>query len=319
MDYSSLIRQAWEITRRYRFLWVLGLFTGGGVASCNPGSSLSYRGNERDFGQVSPDVGRAMAEIGNWFEANFAVVVAVVGFLVLLGLAMLVVGIVAQGGMARATADLALGRPTSAGEAWRAGLRLFWRYLGLWLLLIAAAIAVAVIIGIVAAVFVGLGSLTGRAGGLVLAALGVLLAIAVAVVAIPFFIALGIVVTYAQRAMALEDVGPVDGLRAGYQVLRGHLGPSLVVWLISLAIGIGAGIALALVVIVVVAVLAAVGLAIYATGGFAAPVVIVTYGALALLVVVVVSWGLSAVANTYFWTYWTIAYLRLTGRLEAAA
>lgn len=31
MNYSELVAEAWRLTWRHRFLWVLGLFAGGGL------------------------------------------------------------------------------------------------------------------------------------------------------------------------------------------------------------------------------------------------------------------------------------------------
>ena len=33
MDYGRLIQEAWALTWRYRFLWVLGCFAGGAVGA----------------------------------------------------------------------------------------------------------------------------------------------------------------------------------------------------------------------------------------------------------------------------------------------
>jgi hypothetical protein len=81
----------------------------------------------------------------SWATANAGVLVGAAGALVALGLALLVVSLIAQGGMAEAMVELASGRPASLGRAWRTGRRLFWRYVGLYLLLVAAVIVVAAV------------------------------------------------------------------------------------------------------------------------------------------------------------------------------
>lgn len=170
---------------------------------------------------------------------------------VLLGLILLVLSFIAQGGMAQATSDLATGHASSLGRAWSAGLHLFWRYVGLWLVLVAAGIIIAAIIGAVVAA-VAVVTVAGDAprigvaiGALAAAAIAVgfvafvvqtvgetsvprlLIIVGATLFALPLFtvlvvIALGlsIIVAFAQRAIAVEDVGPVDALRSGWQLTR---------------------------------------------------------------------------------------------------
>src|SRR4029078_12145057 len=64
VDYVSLIRQAWTITWRYRFLWLLGLLAGGavGMPALNGGNAGWQTGsNPRDVQQLSPGLASAGA------------------------------------------------------------------------------------------------------------------------------------------------------------------------------------------------------------------------------------------------------------------
>lgn len=321
MDYGSLIREAWSITWRHRFLWVLGLFAATSVGTCSGGGwsgggPLQWSAQPGDFERFSPgagDAATAMADgVSRWVTDNLALIVLVALAAFLLGLAFLIVSLIAQGGMARATADLAQGRPITGGQAWRAGRQLFWRYLGLWLLLIGAAIAIAAIVGFFAALGIGAGMLASGGARIALVVLGVLAALLAVLVAIPLFILASIIIAYAQRAIAVEDAGPLAALRCGMVLLRSHLGTSLLIWLINLALSIGAGIAIAVAMSLVFMLLAIVGVLFYAAAGLSAPLIV--YTILALLVAMAVFWLLAAIANSYFWSYWTLAYLRLSER-----
>jgi hypothetical protein len=219
--------------------------------------------------------------------------------------------------MARATVELGEGRPVTAGDAWGAGVGLFWRYLGLWALLIAAAVAVAVVVGMVVALAIGAVAITDGPVRIMLGALFALVGFVLALALVPVGIGATIVVAYAQRAIAVEDVGPIDALGLGIRLLREHLGESVVLWLINLGLGIGASIVLGVVAVVVAVVLAAVGALIFAATGLAVGTMV--YAGLALLALIGVVWVLGGIANTYFWSYWSLAYLRLTGRMAPAA
>jgi hypothetical protein len=319
MDYGSLIRRSWSLTWRHRFLWVLGLFaTGGASGSCSTsvpsGGGGSPGGWAPGTDGIPPELERAVVGLGTWIAQNLWLIGLAMLGLVLLFLLFLVLSLIAQGATARATADLALGQPSSLGGAWRAGGRLFWRYLGLWLVLFGLGLAVLLVVGfagLVVALLFGLGDGGSQA---VLILVAVLLGLLLLVVAIPVFIGLSVVVALAQRAIAVEDVGPLPALGAGLRLVRAQLGTSALAWLIQFGLSIAAGLALLLGLALFLVPLGLLGLVLYAAVGLS--VELLVYAVVALLVLGIVGWLLSGVANAYFWSYWTLVYLRFTGRLS---
>jgi len=245
--------------------------------------------------------------------------------------------------MAQATADLATGHASSLGRAWSAGVHLFWRYVGLWLVLVAAGIIIAAIVGALVAA-VALVTVAGNAAGVGLA-IGALAAAAIVVgfvvfvvrtvgqtsvprwlivvgatlFALPMFtvlavIALGlsIVIAFAQRAIAVENVGPIDALRSGWHLARAHLGDSLLTWLINVGLAIATALTALIGIGGAVVLLGGIGWAVFSVAGLTAPTVAyIGVGGLALLALILT---LTGIANAFFWTYWTLAYLRLSGR-----
>src|SRR5687768_9720574 len=165
MDYGKLIREAWATTWRYRFLWVLGILAGGGVGvpalnGGSGGSGTGWRIEQTELEQMNPRLAGAVRAITDWSMANAGLLVlAVIGLVVFL-LVMLVLSLIAQGGMARATADLATGQPSSLGRAWRAGTQLFWRYLGLWLVLIGATMLIGAVVAATIALTIAAGAVS---------------------------------------------------------------------------------------------------------------------------------------------------------------
>lgn len=298
MRYEALIRDAWGLTTRFRRLWVLGLFAGG------IGPSFSWS-TSRDSARGTPSAEgeRVAEEIAQWVTANAGLVAALVGLAVLLGLAALVISFVAQGGLTRAGVDATGGRAPTLGEAWGAGLRLFWRYVGLWLVVVAIAIAVGIVAAIAVAIVAGIG-LTGGAP------LAILLGLVLAVVGIALAVALATTVTFAQRAIAVEAIGPLVALGAGWRLFRAHLGTSVALWIVNIAVAIVAGIAITIAVAIVLIPVAIVGYAIWSAAGIGAALIGLAIVAGAVLVAVLCV--LAAIAGTFFWHYWTLAYLRLT-------
>jgi hypothetical protein len=192
------------------------------------------------------------------------------------------------------------------------GLHLFWRYVGLWLSLAGAAIGVAALFALFAAAAVWIAQAVEPGAERVLVPIALILGVPMALALLAGSIVLSVVVAYAQRAIAVEDVGPLASLRSGWVLLRAHVRESALLWLINVALAIGAGLAAGLLILVLAAVLVGIGMVLYAAVGIAAPTIgYAAIGCIALLAAFLL--GVS-IANTFFWSYWTLAYLRLSGR-----
>ena len=58
-----------------------------------------------------------------------------------------------------------------------------------------------------------------------------------------------------------------------------------------------------------------IGLILYfVAGGFSTGLVV--YGVVAVVIVLLAVWLLSAIANAFIWNYWSLVYLRLRGLLD---
>lgn len=316
MDYSDVIREAWALTRRHRSLWVLGLFAGGS-AGVSAGNGVGRgvpptSGGGRPELPPMPGLDEAVAAATRWVQANAGLIAAAVAVLVIIGLVLILISLIAQGGLATATLELAQGRPMTLGAAWGAGLRLLGRFFRLGLLVAAVGIVVALVL---AATFaLGYGASALPAAGSVLGVAASLLAIPLTFAAVAAAVLLSIIVPYAHRSIAQSELGAIDGLKAGWALLRRRPWPSLIAWLLGVVIGIGVGLVLAVALLAALVVLGLVGLIFYLAAGFTTPTI--AYAAVAVLIIVVALWLLSAVANTYFWHYWTLVYLRLSAASE---
>jgi hypothetical protein len=311
MDYGTLLRRAWEITTRYPYLVVLGLFASGGFGGCS--STLNYQLSGSDLANVDPELEGSLGSAALWLSQNVWLIVALAVLLVLLALALLIVSSIATAGMARAATGLALGESVTAGEAWRFGRRRFLRYYGLAFLLIGIVAVGITAILLLISLAIAAGS-AGGVGGTLLAILLGLAALFAILAAVPVGALLSIASQYAQLAMAVEDLGPVSALRSAIQLVRREAMTTFVIWLVSLALQIGAATVLAIAVAILVALLGGLGAVIYfATSGFGPSTLV--YAVLAGLVLFAAIWGASAFVGTFLWSYWAQAYLKLVGRL----
>ncbi len=320
MDFGRLVRRSWQLTWRHRFLWVLGLFATTTVGSCTPFSAantVQWRGNFPNFeSYYTPDLEETFRHANPYLSQNVApIFLGVVATVLLISLLLLVAAQIAQGGMAEATANLALGqRPTGSG-VWRAGFRTIWRYLLMWLMLIGLGILAAVILAVVVASILAIVAALHGPVRMVMVIVGGVFSLLLLLIAIPIYIAMSVVVAFAQRAIPQEGVGPWTALRLGYGLLRRNLATSALAWLISLALTIAAGIAIALGAALLLVPVGALGFALYSSGGVSTTLLI--FSGAAAVVAVAWLWFLGGVANAFFWNYWTLIYLSLTGRLTS--
>src|SRR5207253_51647 len=86
MDNGRLLQDAWRLTWRYRFLWVLGLFAG---SSCNfsfnfPSGNLPREGPRG--GTVDPELRRVLDAVGAWGAAHLGLLVTLAVLGALLGI-----------------------------------------------------------------------------------------------------------------------------------------------------------------------------------------------------------------------------------------
>lgn len=298
-SYGEVIREAFRISWRNKFLWFFGFFAAGGLSSFSNASNLPG-----DFTQ--PGAG---ARIPAFVQENLVALIAVavvVGLLV--ALAVIFLSILSNGALASSVAALDRGGERRFGDTWRAGLSFFWRVLlqGILFFLIGFGLALAILIVCalpIVLTFVLTESVTARVlVAVLLGLLGFLSFLAV-------FIPLSVIFPLALREMVVGG-GPVAGsISTAFGLFRRNLGRSLLLWLISVALSIAIGIGTLLIYLLVGAILLgpAVGL-FFAEYGTAAIVAGVIGGLLFLIPYALVTGAVGAFRHAY----WTIAYLRLT-------
>jgi hypothetical protein len=315
MNYGELIKDAFRITWRNKFLWFFGFFAAGGSSggfNFPSGGGGDFDFDDNDFEQSGAATSMAM-QFGQGLLDNLTLILAIIGVVLLIVLVFIVLNIISQGALAESVAAIDRGERRRFGTTWRAGTARFWRVLGYYVIFILISLGLLLLIGLVLGlpvlgVFLGTESIGARVAAGILAGLtGIALLIAV-------FIPLAIIGQYALREIAVRGEGVIDSVGGGYRLFRRNIGRSLLVWLIQLGLMLGLAIvyiiALILVGIVLFLPAIALGFAEYTVAAVIAGVV----AALILLPLLIVT---SAALGTFNHAYWTLAYLRLEGPLAA--
>ncbi len=334
MNYGALIERAGRMILRHRYLWVLGLLGGGEAFSAPtgfpgsfggpvPGSvsrsnvyyfgpspapswmPLTNQGGSVDMGSFFADhPGAVAAIIVGVLGAVAAIIVGVLLVFVIGALFFFFLGPVSTGGLVRAAVEHDDGRPFAFGQAWQAGLRTFWRVLGLRLLEIVVLLFALGILGIVALISLAASGFTAGSFG----SLGLVFVLIILV-----SVATQVVFTLAVRAAVMDDRSITQALESSIALLRRRLGPVALVWVISIAISIGIAIALFVALAIIAIPFVLLGVITYAAGaGIGIPLVL---GILVAVVVLLVAVGGS---SAFVSVLWTLAYRRFEGEPASA-
>lgn len=249
MDYGNVLRRSWQVTWQHKFMIALGFLAslGGGL-----NSTSSYRADANDM-QSLPFMNGNMDAM---LPALGAMALGAFCFLFILGIAFWLLKLVSEAGLIDAAYHLDSGQESSFRSAMSTGWHKLGKLVGLNLLLFGAiALVVAVLIAVFGvslagaiggAAFGGEDAMTAMAGvGAGLIALFCCLLCGVILLSL----LVGILYTFAQRALVLEDRGVIDSIRRGWQVVRENLGEVIILLILFFLISIGVGIAVAVILI----------------------------------------------------------------------
>jgi len=301
MDYGWVLKRAWEITWKFKGLWVLGILAscssgggGGGGGGGSSGSSYQFSG------ESDPRI----VQFQRWIESipsetwiAIAVIAGIAIFVV--GLVALALGVIGQGGLIAGFNQAENNGTVTLGEAFRIGKANFWRLVGVrivfWLGGVLLALAIVAVVAMIAIGTMGI---------------GLLCLLPLLCLLIPAGALVGVYVMLTQVALVTEGLGVSDSFRRSWEVLKQNLGPFIVIGLILLFGSLVIGLVMALPLIAAV-LPAAAGLAFgtdqsTTTGLVTAGLCLVVY--LPLMIVA------NGVLQTYVTGVWTLSFRQLTGR-----
>lgn len=314
MNYGNVLKRAWEITWRWKILWILGFLAalGNGGGGGSSGGSSSYSGSGEEW---SHWFGRT------YYEPEFTagIIAAIVGIgclALIIGIAIWVASVIARGGLIAGVQQVEEEGQTSFGQAWRAGARRFWSLFGISVLA-AIPLIILVVVGIVViiAMFAGSGfafTESDVAGGLGIAG-SILCGGALCCGLIIVTVILQQIRLYAERAAVLEEMGWIDAFVRGWNVLKANLGHTIVFWLIFFAIGFALAIVVGIGVAAVVVPFAAIAANVDPGPWLIAPVLC------GGLIAIVVGSLISAIVETFTSATWTLAYREMVGMAGSPA
>jgi len=320
VDYGKILARAFEITRKYRALWLFGVLAAlcsGGNANVNVGNWSVGDGSGRGRG------GDSLPTLPPDFWQVFAIIVLVALCVILiLFLLSIVLRFISRAALIGLVQELeASGTTPTVRRGFRIGADRFWSLLGialavnipLWLFSFAAlgVAALPLIMSLLPLIGAGKTSadellgvvLTGVFGSLALLCCVILFLVLIGLVITPFY-------EFIVRACVVGKRGVMDSMREGFRVVRANLGNVAVLYILLIGIGIGFALLMIPVALILIGVPVGVGIAIGVAANSAAPGIVA--GVLIGIPMLLILLFIAGLYETFRSTAWTEGYLALT-------
>lgn len=251
MDYGKILVRAFEITRKYRALWLFGFLmalfggTGGGNNfNFNLGNQSGLPKFESDAFPILP------AEVWRNLPILVALGVCLVLTLVVLGV---VVRMVSRGALIGLAQELeAGGTPPSVRRGFSIGANRFWQLLGIGLVinLPLALFSLAVMLVAIAPILLtvapalsahpGSTEFTGTMAGGIIGSIALICCAALCLIVVTFVVKP--FYEFIVRVCVIDRRGVVDSMRGGYRMVRANLGNVVVLYALLIGVSMAFGI-----------------------------------------------------------------------------
>jgi hypothetical protein len=225
MDYTKIIKDAWNLAVKHRYLWAFGVFAG-------MGGGLSYPGDMKEAGN-----NEYLSSGWSWMLEHPLISIIIGCGLSILLLIHFILAFVSFGALIKGAAQIEQEGKSSFDIALNAGLKYFWPNVGIALLTGLMALGM---IGLIMLPFIVM--LAGGGDGLKVAAV-IWLILCILPLLLGLFI-LGLVAALASRICVLEDAGVWDSFKRAWLMCKANVSESATLGAISAALGIGISIAI---------------------------------------------------------------------------
>jgi hypothetical protein len=240
IDYSSILSKAWNITWKHKILWVFGFLAmlaggGNGLNGSTGGfrNQVNYNLGPREMEQANlPPALRDLANQLSAIDVNTWITIGIIAACVLLfvGIALWLISIIGRGGLIGGIVSADTAGKVTFREAWNAGLRYFVRLLLIRLLEIAVGLLMFVVL-VLPGIFLGI--ITCGVGFIPLVCVLILVGVVV-----------NLWFAFMDFAVVVEGQGVGAAVGRAWNVLRDHIGPVIIFYIILFAVSLVVGIAM---------------------------------------------------------------------------
>lgn len=314
MDYGEIIRRAWNITKKYKYLWVFGFILalfggGGGYSSNNLSNSFQYTYKRSEIA-LPVELQQFLFKLQNFTMKNIGLIILFAIFMIILAIAGFTLYIIADGGLIGSVKNIEAGEKNSLKDGFKTGSDYFWRMLGKNLLTGLIGVFIALIFLLIFSTIYFLTPISQNKQYLP-ENVGIILFFIILffILMIPLMIFLGILNDYSSRFIVIKNNGIIESIKNSFKLIISNLKHTIIIALILFAIGIIVSIILFIIFLIIAIPSALLIFSIYRIGSIAFSLVL---AALALLFLIILSAFLNGIRLTFSSSTWTLTFLKLT-------
>ena len=309
MDYGNLLSRAWKIVWANKWLFVLGFLAALGSGGGSGGSGNFNTGAPSSSGSPSP------SEILDTLSDFAPYLIAGLCFLILIAIGLWLLRLIGEAGMIESVDRIEGGETLTLGDGFRAGTSQLKNMIFLNLVMYGPFLLVGLLLfgGFLFLVVGSIGSgsdevLAGGLGIFGLCAIPIICLLAIASLIVNF------VYPMAQRGMILHDLGVMDSIRHGWQILRTNFTEIFILAIIFVVIGFAVGLAIVIVALPLALLFILPIILAIIEGGTIITAATIIFGVLGIIAFILMSAAISSILRTFQSTTFTLAYHQWAGK-----
>lgn len=300
MDYFGIVKKAFHISWKHKFLWIFGLFVGG-AASAKMINPIGYSFNSSDLSQ-NTNWANYTSSTGTFdcatFWANYGgMITALLTILVVFAIIFFVLNLISQGALIGSVEKIDSGEKSDFYHGFHLGSRQFWRIWGMHLTYLLMVLLSLIVLVVPVAVLIAAGQF----------AVAFILGLLLLLVCVLFWIMIAVLTPYSLRVIVLKKHGIFQSIRESLHLVRDNFLDVLIIYLILIGIGALVGVGFMLALFLVGAILFILGYGLFLLSS----VVALIYGCVAALILLVFVILFNAAYNSFFSSIITLTYLKL--------
>jgi hypothetical protein len=290
VNYIQIIKNAWQIAWKNRFLWWFGLL----VALGSPGG-LNLNLNAGKDSQVD---GATTQKVLDFVSQNMHWIVAGAIVLMLVATALGVIGMIARAGLIKAIDSVSKNKPAGFRAGMKEGKKYFWRLVGLGLIIFFLIIA-----SILVLVFPVIFLIINKAY-----ALAIFLGILAFLILIPVLILVSFLKVFGHLYIVLGELSMWNALEKAYELFQRNFLASIIMGLMFIPLGFIMMMAVLAVLIPLAIIFFAIGFGLYFAAG--TPGAIITAG-VGIIIFLILLFTIRSVYETFAQTVWYLFFLEI--------
>ena len=295
IDYIELFKSAFRIIWKNRFLWVLGILSGGSLYFPYNSTSFMDRMNNGASWNKHVSSQKIAEDALKWMQTNYLIVGIIAAAIVIIFLAAVLVSTISKAGLIHAVSEISRGKGTSLRSSLVFGWHKFWRVLG-----IGAVISLVVLLLVVVLSVIGYGLWPVKPLFVLYVLISLMMFISVTLLA-------GIVFEYSLRYAIIQDKRIKESFKNSFKLISEKKKDTFLIWLAVLVMSMVFGLGLVACLSFAVIVLVLLGAIFY----LLAPIIAIVYAVFTVIAFVVLIFASVGFIYALASGYWTLAFNEL--------